>query len=149
MVTSIYCSVNNVDPRVYTCLHWHIQHLSSAVFHPPHNMYICTHASTPGTTVRQQLCEKLMQMQEVLHAPSVQRTQSHLAPPTLGLRCTPSRDPNTPHPPLLSSQQTPEQFADRGQAQFYSLNTDFDSKSLCAQCTTLEKLCTASQWPLA
>jgi len=87
MVTSIYCSVNNIGPRVYTCLHWHIQHLSGAVFHPPHNIHTCTHASTPGTTARQQLCEKLMQMQEVLHAPSVQRTQSHLAPPTLGLHC--------------------------------------------------------------
>ena len=61
MVTGIYHSVNNTGPRVYTCLHWHIKSLSGAVFHPPHNICTCAHASTPGTTAWQRLREKLMQ----------------------------------------------------------------------------------------
>jgi len=114
----IYCSVNNACPRVYPCLHRHIKHLSGAVFNPPHNMHICTHASTPGTTAWQRLCEKLMQMQEALDVSSVQRKKSHLAPPMRGLHCTQflrPQYPSTPppwEPPLPSSQQTPEQFAD-------------------------------------
>ena len=39
----------------------------SCSFHPPHNMYICTHASTPGTTAWQRLREKLMQLPGALH----------------------------------------------------------------------------------
>jgi len=46
MVTSIYRSNNNTGPRVFTL---HIQHLSGAVFHAPHSLYIRMHASTPGT----------------------------------------------------------------------------------------------------
>ena len=51
LVTSIYCSVNNTGPRVYICMYRHIKNLSGSVFHAPHNIYICMHASTPGTTV--------------------------------------------------------------------------------------------------
>jgi len=36
-------------------------------------MYICTHASTPGTTARQRTREELMQTQEALHVSFVRR----------------------------------------------------------------------------
>ena len=39
-------------------------------------MYICTHANTPGTTVRQRPREEMMQTQEALHVFSVQRNQT-------------------------------------------------------------------------
>jgi hypothetical protein len=40
-------------------------------------MYMCTHASTPGTTVPQQLREKLMQVPKTLQFSPVQRDQPH------------------------------------------------------------------------
>ena len=50
--------------HTYTYIHSQIQ------------MYICTHASTPGTTARQQPCEELMQTQEALHVSFVRRNQT-------------------------------------------------------------------------
>ena len=38
-------------------------------------MYLCTHASTPGTTARQRPCEELIQTQEALHVSFVRRNQ--------------------------------------------------------------------------
>ena len=102
MVTNIYYSVNNTGPCVYTCLFRHIAHMSGAIFHPPHDMYTCTHVSTPGTTARQRLREKLMQSPETPHVSSVQHDQIHLAPPTPGLHCTHFLRPQYP-----SLSQTP------------------------------------------
>ena len=39
-------------------------------------MYICTHASTPGTTARQRPREEMMQTQEALHVSFVRRNQT-------------------------------------------------------------------------
>ena len=46
---SIHCSVNNTGPHVYTCLHWHIKHLSGAVSTHPTT---CTHARTQARLER-------------------------------------------------------------------------------------------------
>jgi len=51
---------------------------------------------------------------------------------------------NTPPPPILSSQHTPEQFADRGQAHF-----SCSTLIRWTECIALKKLRAASQWPLA
>jgi len=51
---------------------------------------------------------------------------------------------NTPPPPIPSSQHTPEQFADCGQAQFY-----YSILIRWTECIALKKLRAASQWPLA
>jgi len=50
---------------------------------------------------------------------------------------------NTPPIPIPSSQHTPEQFADRRQAQFYC-----STLNRWTECITLNKLHAASQWPL-
>ena len=79
---------------LYTYIHTHI-------YAHTYNMYICTHASTPGTKALQQLREELMQTPEALHVSFVQRNQPHLARPMLGLHCTHflrHQYPPTPHP---------------------------------------------------
>ena len=70
-------------------------------------MYICTHASTPGTTARQRPHEELMQTQEALHVSFVRsnqptfstsnaRTSLYLLPETPIPLHTPSPLPNIP-----------------------------------------------------
>ena len=51
---------------------------------------------------------------------------------------------NTPPPPIPVSQHTPEQFADRWQAQFYC-----STLIRWTECIALKKLHAASQWTLA
>jgi len=68
----------------------------------------------------------------------------HFAPPMQGVHCThflKHQYPSTPHP---SSQNTPEQFADCRQAQFYC-----STLIRWTKCIALKKLRAASQWPLA
>jgi len=72
----IYTLMSITPVTVYILVYTGVQN-TCAVFHPPHNMYKCTHASTPGTTARQRLREKLMQMQEVLHFSSDRHNQPH------------------------------------------------------------------------
>jgi len=81
MVTSIYPSVNNTCHSVYTCMLWRTTHLCSFAPTPHCDIYTCKHASTPGTTARQQLCKELMQMQKALHVLSVRHNQPHSAHP--------------------------------------------------------------------
>jgi len=50
---------------------------------------------------------------------------------------------NNPPPPIPSSQHTPEQFADRGQTQFYC-----STLIRWTECISLKKFCAVSQWPL-
>jgi len=55
-------------PRTYTYTH---------IYTHTYKIYICTHASTPGTTARQQMREELMQMQvQALHVSFVRRNQT-------------------------------------------------------------------------
>jgi len=68
---------------IHTCIYIHI-YMSAHIHTYTHThicthtykMYICTHASTPGTTVRQRTCEELMQTQEALHVSFVRRNQT-------------------------------------------------------------------------
>ena len=58
---------------IYTCPHIYTHtHLYTHTY----KMYICTHSSTPGTTVRQQTYEELMQTQGALHVSFVRRNQT-------------------------------------------------------------------------
>ena len=58
---------------IYTCLHIYTHtHICTHTY----KIYICMHASTPGTTSRQQTREKLMQTQEALHVSFVRRNQT-------------------------------------------------------------------------
>jgi len=55
---------------IHTCIYIHIYmsaHIHTYICTYKYKIYICTHASTPGTTARQQPCEELMQTQEALH----------------------------------------------------------------------------------
>jgi len=98
--------------HVYICIQIHIHmhihkhtymhvYTHTRTYAHTYNMYICTHASTPGTKELQRLREELMQTPEALHVSFVQRNQPHLAPPKLGLHCTHflrHQHPSTPHP---------------------------------------------------
>ena len=59
-------------------------------------MYICTHASTPGTTARQRAREELMQTQEALYVSFVRRNQITLS--TSNTRTSLYSLPETPIP---------------------------------------------------
>ena len=144
--TCIYMHVyththTHADVHIYACSYTHIH---THIYAHTYNMYICIHASTPGTIALQQLREELMQTPEALHVSFVQRNQPHLAAPMLGLHCTHfSRHqyPSTPHPLFPTYPRTV-----RGprRARFYCstlINT--------TECTTLKKFRAASQWPLA
>ena len=83
-----------INARLYTYIHTH-------TYAHTYNMYICTHASTPGTEAFQRLREELIQRPEALHVSFVQHNQPHLAPPMLGLCCTRflrHQYPSIPHP---------------------------------------------------
>ena len=60
---------------IYTCPHTYTH---THIYTHTYQMYICTHASTPGTTARQRLREELMQTQEALHVSFVRR--NHIVP---------------------------------------------------------------------
>ena len=75
----------HADIYIYACSYTHIH---THIYAHTYNMYICTHASTPGTTVLQRLQEKLMQTPEALHVSFVRHIQPHLAPQVLALHCT-------------------------------------------------------------
>ena len=51
-------------------------HIHAYTYIHTYKMYICTHASTPGTTARRRPCKELMQMQEALHVSFVRRNQT-------------------------------------------------------------------------
>ena len=74
----------HIHTYMHACTHTYIHKYAHT-----YNMYICTHASTPGTTALQRLREELIQTPEALHVSFVQRNPPHLAPPMLGLHCTP------------------------------------------------------------
>ena len=72
-------------------------------------MYICTHASTPGTTAPQRQGKELMQTPEASHISPVQRNQPHLASLMPGLHCTHflrHHYSSTPHPLFLTYPKT-------------------------------------------
>jgi len=48
----MYTCIYNIFTCPYTYIHTH-------TYTHTNNIYICTHASTPGTTARQRLCEEL------------------------------------------------------------------------------------------
>jgi len=71
----VYIMVSRTPVTMYILVCTSVQN-TSAVFHPPYNMYACTHAKMPGMTVWQRLPEELMmQMQEALHVSSVRHNQ--------------------------------------------------------------------------
>ena len=109
----------HADIYIYACSYTHIHTQIHAL---TYNMYICTHASTPGTTALQRLREELMQMPEVPHVSFVQHSQLHLAPSMLGLHCTHflrHQHPSTPHPLFPTYPRIVCQCGPR-QAWFYS-----------------------------
>jgi len=68
---------------IHTCTYIHI-YMSTHIHTYTHThihthtykMYICTHASTPGTTARQRTREELMQTKGALHVSFVRRNQT-------------------------------------------------------------------------
>ena len=60
-------------------------------------MYMCTHASKPGTTARQRPCEVLMQTQEALHVSFLRRNQTTFSTSNAKTLLYPL--PETPKPP--------------------------------------------------
>ena len=58
---------------MYTCPHTYTH---THIYTHTYKRYICTHASTPGTTARQQTREELMQTQGALHVSFVRRNQT-------------------------------------------------------------------------
>jgi len=91
---------------IYACRYVHIYacsytHIHTHIYAHTYNMYICTHAGTPGTTLLQRLREELMQMPEAPHVSFVHRNQPHVAPSMLWLHCTHflrHQYPSTLHP---------------------------------------------------
>jgi len=108
----------HVYTYIYTCIYMHVYTLTythadiyiyacsytlihTHIYAYAHNMYICTHASTPGMTALQRLRQELMQTPEAPHVSFIRRNQPHLAPPMLGLHCTHflrQQYPSTPRP---------------------------------------------------
>jgi len=136
-----------VYPYTYTCRYTHMHvhtHTNTRIYAHTYNMYICIHASTPGTIALQRLREELMQSPKAPHVSFVQRNQPYLAAPMLGLHCTHflrHQYPSTPHPLFP---KYPRTVCGPRRARFYCstlINT--------TECTTLKKFRAASQWPLA
>ena len=68
-------SINHTYAYAYICTRTHLC-LHDTVHTLKHWYYICKHASTPGTTARQQMREELIQMQRALHVSFVRRNQT-------------------------------------------------------------------------
>jgi len=102
-----------INAYIYTCTYIYIHmsaHIHAYTYIHTYKMYICTHASTPGTTAKHETREELMQTQEALHFSFVRRNQTTFS--TSNARTSLSSwDTNTPQPLIPSSQHTPEQFA--------------------------------------
>jgi len=82
----VFTAVSTTPVPVYILVCTGVQNTFWCSFFPPHNMYICTHASTPEMTAPQRLHEGLMPMQG-LHVSTVRQNPPHSAPPTLVLHC--------------------------------------------------------------
>ena len=75
LCTNIYthtCIYMHVYTHTYTHADTYIYassytHIHTCIYTHTYNMYVCTHASTPGTTALHRLREELMQTPEALH----------------------------------------------------------------------------------
>jgi len=83
----------HIHKYIQFCTHTHIYIYT----HTHTKMYKCTHASTPGTTARQQTREELMQTQGALHISFVRRNQTTFS--TSNARTSLYPLPETPIPP--------------------------------------------------
>ena len=99
----IYMYINTyTHAHAYTYMHARLDtYIHTHTYAHTYSMYICTHASTPGTKALQRLRQELLQTPEAVHVSFVPRNQPHLAPSMLRLHCTHflrHQYPSTPHP---------------------------------------------------
>ena len=150
------CMYACTGARVYACTRTYAR-LRIFMHTRPHTrmwMYICTHASTPGTTAPQRQDEELMQTSEASHISPVQHNQPHLAFPMLGLHCTHILRPQYPSTPPPLFPIYPRTVHGPRQAWFYCptlivVQSAHHALPHSTPLTTLAKLHATLQWPLA
>jgi len=90
---------------IYTCPHTYTH---THIYTHTYKMYICTHASTPGMTARQQTREELMQTQGALHVSFVRRNQTKFSTSNAGTSLYPLPETQIPLKPLSLLSNIPQ-----------------------------------------
>ena len=122
---------------IRSCIYIHI-YMSAHIHTYTHTHTKCTHERTHARLERRrdsETSDEPLQTQEALNVSFVRRNQTTFRTSNARTSLYPLHETPVPlHPPIPSSQHTQEQFADRGQAQFYSTPHTVKPPSLSCRC---------------